>query len=73
MKINDVYEFLKTEEFKLMEKEILESYNKTEELFKKLRETYPLDQDYFWMIMGVGDPKVFPAYCPIVEEYSIYA
>ena len=68
MQIDEAYKFIKSEEFLALEKEIIESYNKTEDLIQKLRETCKLEQDYFWMIMGVGDLKVFPVYCPIVED-----
>ena len=69
---DEAYEFIKTDEFKHIEKNIIASYNETQNMLQQLRETYKLDQDYFWMIIDVDSPRVFPSYFPREMEYGVF-
>ena len=71
MKIDDAYEVLKTEKFKKLEKEIYDNHRRVEFLMSEINILYPLEEDYFWTILLDG--RVFPKYCPIVEEENMYA
>ena len=66
MNFQEAIEFKNTEEFKRMEQEVIQCMNCVQEIFKKINELAPLDEDYFWQCLS--DNTIFPKYCAKYDE-----